>query len=166
MPLIHIYSDGVLEHVESRIRFAPQWIPKLIQREIKRTGGAALKNMQSMLGRNYYTGALMRSVKAEYDSKGYRVTISPTAQRGKWDAGLILEFGTGPITHAPWAPIARWAGTKGAPMPGTIIKIRTKGVEKHPFLDDTMNATKPVIDFAVAQIARGLAISILYESLE
>jgi len=112
MPLIHIYSDGVLEHVESRIRFAPQWIPKLIQREIKRTGGAALKNMQSMLGRNYYTGALMRSVKAEYDSKGYRVTISPTAQRGRWDAGLILEFGTGPITHAPWAPIARWAGTK------------------------------------------------------
>ena len=164
MPVIKIRSDGVLEHVESRLRFARQWVPTLIKSKIKLLAETSQRNMKGMLGRNIYTGALMRSVKIDYENRGYTAIIYPSAMRGKWDAGLILAFGTGPITHAPWAPIARWAGVKGAPMPGTILSIRAKGVKKHPFLDDTMDATKPKIDDTVALIARGMAIGVLYES--
>src|SRR3972149_861028 len=121
-------------------------MPKIKRKAIRWIGPRAVRNMQGMLGRNYYTGALMRSVKSEYGERDSIVTISPTAQRGKWDAGLILEFGTRPIPRAPWAPIAQWADVKGAPMPGAWLKIRRVGVSAHPFMDDTLEATKGDLD--------------------
>ena len=152
MPIVTIRSDGVLEKIIERLGKTPVWIPKLIQREIKRLGPVGTKRMQGMLGRNYYTGALMKSVQQEYKDEGLTVEISPTAQRGRWDAGLLLEFGTRPIVKCPYAPIARWAGAKGAPMPAAWLKIRTKGVSPHPFMDDTLNAVEPDLDKSAAAI--------------
>ena len=149
MPLIRVRSDGVLEQVAANLASAPSWMPKIKRKTIKWIGPSAVKKMQGMLGRNYYTGALMRSVEDEYTESDSVVTISPTAQRGKWDAGLILEFGTGPIPHAPWAPIARWADAKDAPMPGAWLKIRRVGVSAHPLLSDTLEAVNPDLDEAI-----------------
>jgi len=150
MPIsINIKSDGVLEQVAKNMAAAPQWMPKIAKREIKRLGPIGIRRMQGMVGRNYYTGTLLRSVKDEYKDAGMTVEIGPTAKRGRWDAGLILEFGTRPIARCPYAPIARWASAKGAPMPGAWLKIRREGVSPHPFLDDTLNAVEPDLDKSI-----------------
>jgi len=162
MPVINIRSDGVLEQVAANLAAAPSWMPKVKRKAIKWIGPRAVKKMQGMLGRNYYTGALMRSVEDEYTEEGSVVTISPTAQRGRWDAGLILEFGTAKIPNAPWAPIARWAAAKGAPMPGVWLKIRRVGVKKHPFLSDTLEAVNPDLDEVIEKALGWMTAAVLH----
>lgn len=166
MPLINIKSDGVLEQVAANLANTPSWMPKIARRAIRWIGPRAVGHMQDMLGRNYYTGALMRSVKDEYGRNDSVVTISPTAMRGQWDAGLILEFGTRPIPRAPWAPIARWAEVKGAPMPGAWLKIRREGVSAHPFLNDTLDAVKVDLDEALEKALGWMAAAVLHGIVE
>ena len=162
MPVINIRSDGVLEQVAANLAAAPSWMPKIKRKAIKWIGPRAVKKMQGMLGRNYYTGALMRSVEDEYTEEDSVVTISPTAQRGRWDAGLILEFGTGPIPNAPWAPITRWAGVKGAPIPGAWLKIRRVGVAAHPFMDDTLVAVTDDLDKVIEKALGWMTAAVLH----
>jgi len=159
---MRIISDGVLEQVAANLAAAPSRMLKIRSKAIKWIGPRAVKKMQGMLGRNYYTGALMRSVEDEYTEAGSVVTISPTEQRGRWDAGLILEFGTGPIPNAPWAPIARWAGAKGAPMPGAWLKIRRVGVAAHPFMDDTLVAVTDDLDEVLEKALGWMTAAVLH----
>ena len=79
------------------------------------------------------------SVQAEYDPSTTRLAIGPTATRGRYDAGLILQRGTGPIANAPFGPIAAWAESKGLPARPVWYKIKTKGVAAHPWLEDVLS---------------------------
>jgi hypothetical protein len=162
MPLINIRSDGVLEQVAANMAAAPQWMPKIKRKTIKWIGPRATRTMKSVVGRNTYTGKLVNSVKDEYRDDGMTVEISPQAKRGRWDAGLILEFGTGPIAKCPYAPITAWAGAKGAPMPGAWLKIRREGVAAHPFLDDTLAAVEPDLDKAQDKLLGEMAAAALH----
>jgi len=164
MPINHIAikSDGVLEQVAENMQQAPSWMPKLIRKEIKRLGPRAVRSMQGFTARNYYTGALTKSVKAEYKDDGHTVQVGPTAMRGRWDAGLILEFGTRPIARCPYAPIKAWADVKGAPMPGAWLKIRTSGVSPHPFLDDTLDGIQDDLDKTRDNIVGGMVAAALH----
>src|SRR3990167_6580324 len=135
---------------------------KVKRKAIKWIGPRAVKKMQGMLGRNYYTGALMRSVEDEYTEEGSGVPISPTAQRRGGEGGPILEFGTAKIPNAPWAPIARWAAAKGAPMPGVWLKIRRVGVKKHPFLSDTLEAVNPDLDEVIEKALGWMTAAVLH----
>lgn len=140
-----IKSDGVLEQVSANLQAMPGWMPAIVQANMERLGTAAVEEMRTAVEPNRYTGALSESILHKAEDGGYSQHIYPTAQRGPYDGGAILESGTRPIPNAPWGPIAGWAAFRGLPAFPVVYKIRTQGVSPHPFLDRTLEATGPHI---------------------
>ena len=154
---IIIKSDGVLEAVIANMAAAPSWFPTIYERHMPWLGAQVGEIMESSLEENRYTGAIQSSIVSEYDPGPAEVSIHPTAQRGgKWDAGLIMELGTGPIPGLPWAPIAAWAAFRGLPAWPVWYKIMTSGVDPHPFLRRTFD--NPMTGQAMQETARRFAI--------
>jgi len=95
--------------------------------------------MKMQLKPHRYTGALEDSVTSEYDPRRQRLEIGPKAKRkGGWDAGLLLQRGTGPIPNLPFAPIKKWAAFRGLPAGPVWYKLKTEGADAHPFVDETI----------------------------
>lgn len=156
-----ITSDGVLEAVAAKLDAIDEWFPELLQPHMELLGRAEEDVMYTLLEPNRYTGALQESITSMYDPTAQEVAIYPTAQRGDFDAGTLLELGSGPIANAPWAPIKAWADFRGVPAFPVWWAIREFGVKPHPFLqrtaDDlrtvtamTTTATRIVADMALA----------------
>lgn len=160
--MIRIKSDGVLEQIAEHASNAGRWVPQEIGYHMRRLGPRAVKRMRDAVRPNRYTGALEDSIADHYSNNDLRVEIYPSAQRGRWDAGTILELGTRPIPRAPYWPIATWAFVKGAPMPGAWLKIRMRGVSAHPFLDRTMGALDPDLSRATMDMAESIAVRLLW----
>jgi len=118
---------------------APAWFPRFVESNMRGLGRRIAYLMRMQIRRHRYTGALEDSVESEYDTARQSVAVGPTAQRGgKWDAGLLLQRGTGPIPNLPFGPIAEWAAFKGLPAGPVWYKIKTVGVSAHPFLEETL----------------------------
>ena len=119
--------------------------------------------MKEAIAKHRYTGALEGSISGEFTDGGYTLTISPKALRGnRWDAGVLLEQGTGPIPRAPWLPISRWAEFRGLPAVSIWLKIRAVGVTAHPFLERTLTATMPEVRTAAVEIVTQMAEKALF----
>jgi len=161
---IHWQPAGALELFKSNLAAAPTWMPQIISDRAHDLGPLAIRVMQEEVRANLYTGALIDSISADYENNDSLVTVAPRAMRGKWDAGLILEFGTRPIPNAPWKPIAAWADFKGIPAAPVVIKIRTQGVSAHPFLDRTLDDFMPYLDDA-AETALNEMLEHIFEGL-
>ena len=117
---------------------APQWSKKFVRKNMLTLGGRVVYIMRQVVKQNRYTGELEQSIMSEYtEGATPKIEIGPTAKRGKWDAGLLLEHGTRPHTP-PFEPIRRWAEFKGLPAGGVWYNITQFGTEAHPFLDRTM----------------------------
>ena len=140
---VKLTSDGKLEEVIANLESTPSWLPKLIEPGMRALGKQVEGRMRVAIEDNRYTGALEESITSEYDAAQMAVSIFPTAKRGEYDGGVLLETGTGPIPNAPWAPIAAWAEFKGLPAFPVVYKIRTVGVSEHPFLQRTLDSAEP-----------------------
>ena len=160
--IVRIRDDGVLEQIAGYAKSAPQWIPGVISKHMRRLGPKAVARMREAVHPHRYTGALEDSIAAIYSDSDKRIEIYPSAMRGKWDAGLILELGTRPIPRAPYRPIATWAAFRGAPMPGAWLKIRLRGVFAHPFLNRAIGALAPNIEAAAGDMAQDAAMHVLW----
>lgn len=136
---ISIKSDGVLEAVSAKLAAAPSWLPAIYATHLPWLGAQIAETMEGVLERNRYTGGLQGSITARYDSAATEVAIGPTAMRGAYDAGTLLEEGVGHPVAVPWAPIAAWADFRGIPAFPVWWKIRNVGIEAHPFLQPTMD---------------------------
>lgn len=136
---ITIKSDGVLEKVSAKLQSAAEWLPQIYDRHLPWVGAQIAETMEGVLERNRYTGSLQSSITVRYDAAAGEVAIGPTVMRGAYDGGTLLEEGTGPIPNAPFAPIAAWAEFRGLPAFPVWWKIRTVGVDAHPFLEPTIN---------------------------
>jgi len=112
--------------------------------------------MKQRLHGHRYTGALEDSV--NYLVSGNRVEIGPTAKRGRYDAGWLLQAGTGPISKLPFGPIAKWAAFRGLPAGPIWYKIKTQGVKAHPWLEDVEADGRTRV--AIENTARALAMQI------
>ena len=146
----------VITGIQARFKSTPRWIPGRSEKHMRRLGGKAVRRMKYAVMENVYTGALQDSVKDFYEDRGMTVLISPTVMRGRYDGGSILELGTRPIPNAPWIPIAKWAAFRGLPAFPIVYKIRTQGVDAHPFLDRTLIDTTPDIDTELGALAEDI----------
>ncbi len=161
--IISISTDGALNDIERSLTTAPSWTPSKVQRTLKTLGPVVVRRMKEAVNANRYTGALEESIRAEYRDSGLTVEIGPTAQRGKWDAGLLLELGVPHgIPRAPWAPIAAWASYRGLPAFPIWYKIRTEGIAAHPFLERTVEAIEGDVEAATGRLLDDLARAALY----
>lgn len=172
---VTVKSDGVLEAVAAKLGDAPSWLPTIAERHMPWLGAQVGETMEGVLEGNRYTGELQSSIVSDYNPTEQTVSIHPTAQRGgRGDGGVILELGTGPIPNAPYGPIAAWAAFRGLPAFPVWWKIRTVGLDAHPFLQRTFDdgatgaamttaATRIVTDGALEIAAAGNATSISLE---
>ena len=151
----------VIKGIQARLRSEPAWMPNRSERHMRKLGSKAVRRMQYATLHNTYTGALHDSIRDFYEDRGMTVLIAPTVMRGRYDGGSILEAGTKKIPNAPWAPIARWAAFKGLPAFPVVYKIRTRGVKKHPFLQRTLDDTRPDIDAELGALAEDILSYIL-----
>jgi hypothetical protein len=125
-------------------------------------GAIVVGEMKAAVEQHRYTGALSDSITHESADRGYEQRIHPTAMRGAYDAGTILELGTRPIPNLRWAPIRAWADFKGLPAFPVWWKIRTLGVSEHPFLQRTLDASGAHIMEAAQRMVMTAAEQILY----
>ena len=135
-----IDPPGAIEQMRANLASAPSWMPEIYKKSIKRLAPKAQKKFRLRLSAHHYRGTLENSVKIEYKEAGLEAWIAPDAKRGKWNAGLILEFGTKPIPNAPWSPIKEWADFRGSPAFPVWFGIRTRGVTAHPWFDDAVGS--------------------------
>jgi len=94
--------------------------------------------MRQQIRQHRYKGDLEASIQSQYSVQGFKLEIGPTAKRGNYDAGLLLQRGTRPIPNAPFGPIAMWARFRGLPAGPVWWSIKTRGVKAHPFLEETL----------------------------
>ena len=139
-------------------------VEPIIRDELSMAGEAISRVMRNHLARRDYTGNLALSVMKEvHTGTNPRVEIGPTAQRGGFQAGAILEHGTGPIPSLPFAPIRKWAEFRGLPAGPIWYKIKTEGVSAHPWLEEV--ASDPEVQqarrTASRNIGRRIALKIL-----
>ena len=151
----------VIKGIQSRLRSAPAWMPNRSEKHMRKLGGKAVRRMKYAVMENVYTGKLQDSIRDFYEDRGMTVLIAPTVMRGRYDGGSILEAGTRPIPNAPWAPIARWAAFRGLSAFPVVYKIRTQGVDPHPFLQRTLDDTRPDIDAELGALAEDILAYIL-----
>jgi len=140
---------------------APEWSKKYVRANMITLGTRVAYIMRQVVKENRYTGSLEQSIMSEYkDSAKPSVEIGPTAKRGRWDAGLLLEMGTRPIPNLPFGPIAAWAEFRGLPAGPVWYKIKTRGVSAHPFLDRTMQRgdTQTALKHTAERIGMDIAI--------
>lgn len=114
------------------------WRGEFLEENMRRLGWRIAHLMQRQIKGHTYTGALTGSIRSQYDPGTSRLEIGPTQKRGRYDAGLLLQRGTRPIARLPFAPIAAWAEHRGLPAGPVWWKIKTKGVDAHPFLEETL----------------------------
>lgn len=163
-----ITSDGVLEAVRDKLDSVDEWMPGIIAPAMDALGDAVVDVMYTLVEPNRYTGALQESIKSEYDMMSQEVAIYPDATRGDWDAGTLLELGTGPIPNAPWAPIKAWADFRGLPAFPIWWSIREHGVKPHPFLQRTLDdmRTQTAMVGTVTRIVTDMGLVLAATALE
>ncbi len=163
MPISYtIKSDGKLEFITKNIAEMPRWMPAIIRTHMDHLGEVGEDRMKAAVADNRYTGSLEESIHHRSEDAGLTTVIEPTVKRGKWDGGLILEHGTGPIPNAPWGPIKAWAAFRGIPGWPVLYTIRTRGVKAHPFLDRTLTSMQSDIEEAARRIADEVARTALF----
>jgi len=136
--MLKIESPDLKEYAQ-RFAQAPEWSKKYVRSNMLQLGRRVAYIMRQVVKPNRYTGTLEESIISEYqEGTKPTVMIGPTAKRGRYDAGLILERGTRPIPRLPFGPIKAWAEFRGLPAGPVWYKIKTRGVSAHPFLDRTM----------------------------
>ena len=163
MPVtITVKSDGVLEAISAKLSDAPAWLPDIYEIHMPLLGHAVEEVMVTLLEPHRYTGALQDSVTSDYDGGRKEVAIYPTAQRGAWDGGTILELGTRPHTP-PFGPIAAWAEFRGLPAFPIWWGIVEHGTQAHPFLQRTLDdyRTQTAMDGTAGRIATDAALEIV-----
>lgn len=133
-----VRTEGLLELI-NRFRGAPEIAAKVTAARLDALGRRVKYLMGIQLKSRRYTGALADSIDYAVNMAQKSVAIGPTAKRGRWDAGMLLEMGTRPIPNLPFGAIARWAEFRGIPAGAVWWKIKTKGVTAHPFLRETLN---------------------------
>lgn len=130
----------------------PEWMPAIVRTHLATLAPELEDRMREAIADNRYTGALEESINHEFQDGGYELHIHPTAKRGAYDAGTLLELGVPHPVRVPWAPIKAWAEFRGLPPFPIWYKIRTQGIDAHPFLDRTRDAGLPQIDEAARRI--------------
>ena len=133
------YSSPDLKNLQKTFKTANKWHKVFVKKNMLQLGRRVSFVMQDKVSQHRYTGKLEDSIKAKYLPSQMRLEIGPTAKRGKWDAGLILERGTRPIPNLPFGPIKLWADFRGIPAGPVWMKIRREGVTAHPFLQRTLD---------------------------
>ena len=156
-----VKSDGTLEQIVANLQKFPQWWPVVVREYFPPLGERVSEIMRQVVEPHRYTGALSDSITSEYNDGDQSVSIFPTAMRGQYDAGQILELGTRPIPNAPYGPIAAWADFKGLPAFPVWWKIRNEGVNAYPFLQDTLDAADEHIHETMRRMLSQLADDIL-----
>ena len=164
MPVITIQMDPALRDIKKALTAMPSRTPRIVARRMKMLGPRVVNRMREAVEENRYTGALSDSIRDDYSNAGMTVTVGPTAKRGKWDAGLLLELGTRPIPNCPWMPIKAWADFRGIPAFPVWYKIRTEGVNEHPFLERTINMIGGDVQIEMNRMADEMAHAALYGS--
>ena len=160
---VSIKSDGVLERIAQNLGRLPEWMPTIIRVHMDTLGAIVVDEMKQQVHEHRYIGTLEDSIKHFSDEGGYTQRIYPTAMRGAYDAGTILELGTKPIPKAPWGPIKKWALVRGISQPFFVLKkIRLEGVTAYPFLDNTLKASEGHITEAARRMVITAAEQILY----
>ncbi len=163
MPIsITVHVDHNWEELEKRLLASPDWMPKIFKMNLDKLKPFVIQNMRAAVEQNRYTGALESSIegRTEQGMDDATLTVSPMANRGRWDAGTILELGTGPIPNAPWMPIKQWAEFKGLPPFPVWYKIRREGVSAHPFLERTIDLSQSSLEWTAQSIAGDIATQI------
>ncbi len=146
-----IKSDGVLEKFTENIQTIGQWMPTIIELQMRELGQGIAVIMKREVSQHRYTGALEDSITSDYTPT--QVEIGPNAKRGSGvDAGVILELGTKPIPNLPFGPIQKWADFRGIPAGPVWHSIRENGVKAHPFLNRTLVASEGAIQDAAQAI--------------
>ena len=154
------YDTTDFKNLAAILKAAPSWHKQYVRKNMMELGRRVAYVMQQEIEPHRYTGKLSNSIKSVYSESGKpKVEIGPTAKRGKYDAGLILERGTKPITNLPFAPIQRWATFRGLSARGVWYKIKHFGVDAHPFLQRTLNSprTQVAINHTAERIGIDLA---------
>ena len=137
------YDTTDFKNLAATLRAAPSWHKQYVRKNMMELGRRVAYVMQQETFKHRYTGSFSKSIRHKYTSNPWpRVEIGPTVKRGKYDGGLILEYGTRPIPNLPFAPIARWAAFRGLPAGPVWYSIKTKGVKAHPFLQRTLNSPR------------------------
>ena len=121
------------EHLKN----VPGWAPRFVTQNMEQLGRRISSLMKIQVMRHHYTDALGESIRSVYNRAEWTLEIGPTAKRGSYDAGLLLQRGTRPFTP-PFSVIAKWARFKGLPAGPVWMKIREKGIDAHPFLEETL----------------------------
>lgn len=148
----------------AEMKTAPQWIPGMVDKELPRLGKKVVPIMRRQVRSNRYTGTLEDSIQSEYSSTEKSVEIGANANRGQFNAGLLLQEGTRPISNVPWKPILAWATRKGIDNSYFVKKkIKEEGVDAHPFLQETMDS--PDFQNAMDEVARKLGDQIAARSI-
>lgn len=161
---LRITSDD-LNRLAEHLSNPEPWVTHFVDANMRQLGSRIAYLMRMQLKPHHYTGALEDSVQYEYDPKLIRLKIGPTAKRGgKWDAGMLLERGTGPIRNLPFAPIARWAAFKGIPAGPVWYSIKTKGVKAHPWIDSVI--ARGDFQVAVGNTAKRIGMDLASEALQ
>ena len=127
-----------LKALEKTFSTAGKWHKVFVKKNMLTLGERIVFIMRQATSKHRYTGKFEESVKSTYKARVMRLEIGPRAKRGKWDAGLLLERGTGPIPNLPFGPIQRWAEFRGIPAGPVWMSIKRKGVKAHPYLDRTL----------------------------
>ncbi len=147
-------SPIVLDQIVLNLNKASAFTRTRVKSVLQDVGLRVSNVMREKILPNRYTGALERSI-TETLIETENITIleiGPTLKRGKWDAGKLLEGGTGPNPHAPFGPIATHAKSKGLPPGAVWQKIRKEGTDAHPFIWNTYRESLPIIDEAVDKL--------------
>lgn len=135
----------------------PDWMPAIIRTHLDALAPSLEDRMREAVAENRYTGAMEESITHEFQDGGNELHVHPTAKRGAYDAGTLLELGVPHPVRAPWAPIKAWAEFRGLPPFPIWYKIRTQGIDAHPFLDRTARAAEPQIEEAARRMATDAA---------
>lgn len=159
-----VRTEGLEELVRNFLS-APQWTAQFVDANMQQLGRRIAYLMRLQVKKHRYTGALEDSIVSQYDPGAQSVEIGPTAKRGgRWDAGLLLQRGTGPIARVPFEPIRKWAEFRGLPAGPVWWKIKTRGVTAHPFLEETEG--RGDVQVAVQNTAKRIGMQIAMYALQ
>lgn len=156
-------SPIVLDQIILNLNKASAVTKNAIKSTLRNVGLKVTNVMREKIAPNRYTGALEQSITETFiETENLTILeVGPTLKRGKWDAGKLLEGGTGPNPRAPFGPIAAWAISKGLP-PGPIWqKIRREGTEAHPFIWATYRESLPIIEQSLDELGEIVVAAII-----
>jgi len=153
MPL-SIKSVGIRE-IAANLDISQTEARAILDARMEHLGPIVVRMMQRQLAKHRVTGKLEGSVQYAYISHRRELRVGPTLKRGRYDAGRILQEGTGPIPNLPFTPIAKWAAKRGLPAGPVWMKIKQTGVKPHPFIRET--ALRPEFKRSLDAAARRTA---------